>query len=208
MIYNQWLIYYNCLKSVQRRIFFWPEYRKRRTRKSSVFGHFSRSLTKITYNIRNFHSLYLSNKRTVKFRIEIITYKHLQIWHLLKQHLLLKYSNQELRNGKQKRVYVRYAKPVFHMQDLFEYNYLRMHDRPNNAVVSYGGCLCDNLKPSSLPLLIFNWRTFSRRVTACWWRREQKIQCWPIRIREIGGVRLQDGLYVYDLLWLCWHFFM
>ena len=28
--------------------------------------------------------------------------------------------------------------------------------------------LCDNWKPSFLPRLIFNWRTFSRRVTAPW----------------------------------------
>ena len=30
------------------------------------------------------------------------------------------------------------------------------------------GCLSDSWKPSFLPLLIFDWRTFSRRVTA-WW---------------------------------------
>ena len=30
------------------------------------------------------------------------------------------------------------------------------------------GCLCENWKPSFLPLLIFNWSTFSRRVTVCW----------------------------------------
>ena len=27
---------------------------------------------------------------------------------------------------------------------------------------------CDNWKPSFLPRLIFNWRRFSRRVTARW----------------------------------------
>ena len=47
-----------------------------------------------------------------------------------------------------------------------------------------------------LPPLIFNWRTFSRRGTERWWRREQKIMCWPIRTRKIGGVRLQNRLYV------------
>ena len=43
-------IYVHCVKSVQIRRFFWsvfsciqPEYRKIRTRKNSVFGHFSRS---------------------------------------------------------------------------------------------------------------------------------------------------------------------
>ena len=38
------------------------------------------------------------------------------------------------------------------------------------------GCLCDNWKPSFLPHLIFNWRTFSRRVTARWWRQWAKNQ--------------------------------
>ena len=33
----------------------------------------------------------------------------------------------------------------------------------------YLGSLCDNWKPWFLPCLIFNWRAFSRRVTACWW---------------------------------------
>ena len=31
------------------------------------------------------------------------------------------------------------------------------------------GCLCDSWKPSFLSLLIFNYRTFSRRVTGRWW---------------------------------------
>ena len=38
------------------------------------------------------------------------------------------------------------------------------------------GCLCDNWKPSFLHLLIFNWRIFSRRVTARWWRQWAKNQ--------------------------------
>ena len=37
-------------------------------------------------------------------------------------------------------------------------------------------CLWDILKPSFLPRLIFNWRTFSRRVTARWWRQWAKNQ--------------------------------
>ena len=36
---------------------------------------------------------------------------------------------------------------------------------------NHRGCLCDNWKPSFLPLLILDWRTFSRRVTALWWRQ-------------------------------------
>ena len=57
------------------------------------------------------------------------------------------------------------------------------------------GCLCDNSKLSFFPRLIFNWRTFSTRVTARWWRHKQKIKCRPIRTREIGGVTLSDVLY-------------
>ena len=30
------------------------------------------------------------------------------------------------------------------------------------------GCLCDSWKTSPFPLVIFDWRTFSRRVTARW----------------------------------------
>ena len=32
---------------------------------------------------------------------------------------------------------------------------------------------------------------------------EQKIKCWPIRIREIGGVRLSDGRKT-DYRWIIW----
>ena len=32
---------------------------------------------------------------------------------------------------------------------------------------------------------------------------EQKIKCWPIRIREIGGVRLSDGCKT-DYRWIIW----
>ena len=39
---------------------------------------------------------------------------------------------------------------------------------------SFGECLCYNYTPSFLPLLIFDWRTFSRRVTARWWRQSLK----------------------------------
>ena len=56
-------------------------------------------------------------------------------------------------------------------------------------------CLWDNWKPSFLPLLIFNWCTFLRRVTDAGDVSEQKIKCWPMRTQEIGGIRLSDGLY-------------
>ena len=38
------------------------------------------------------------------------------------------------------------------------------------------GCLCQNWKPSFLPRLIFNWRTFLKQVTALWWRQWAKNQ--------------------------------
>ena len=40
----------------------------------------------------------------------------------------------------------------------------------------FWGCLWDNLKPSFLPHLIFNWRTFSSQVAACWWRQWARNQ--------------------------------
>ena len=41
---------------------------------------------------------------------------------------------------------------------------------------SLRGYLCENLKHSFLPCLIFNWCTFSRWVTARWWRQSAKNQ--------------------------------
>ena len=41
---------------------------------------------------------------------------------------------------------------------------------------NHRGCLCDNWKPSFLPLLILDWRSFLRRVTAPWWRQWEKNQ--------------------------------
>ena len=35
---------------------------------------------------------------------------------------------------------------------------------------------CDNWKPNFLPRLMFNWRTFSRRVKARWWHQRAKNQ--------------------------------
>ena len=36
--------------------------------------------------------------------------------------------------------------------------------------------LCDNWNVNFLPRFIFNWRTFSRRVSVCWWRQWAKNQ--------------------------------
>ena len=38
-------------------------------------------------------------------------------------------------------------------------------------IVNFRGCVCDNWKSSFLPHVIFNWRTFLRRVTARWRRQ-------------------------------------
>ena len=62
------------------------------------------------------------------------------------------------------------------------------------SVREKGGCLCDNWKPIFLPLM-FDWRTFSRRVTARGDVSQQKIKGRPIRTQEIGGVSLSDVLY-------------
>ena len=53
----------------------------------------------------------------------------------------------------------------------------------------------DNLKSSFLPRLIFIWRTFSRRVTARWWRQWDKNQVLNQKV-EISGVTLSEVLYV------------
>ena len=44
--------------------------------------------------------------------------------------------------------------------------------------ILYRSSLCNKLISSFLSHLPFNWRTFSRRVTACWWRQSAKIQVW------------------------------
>ena len=75
------------------------------------------------------------------------------------------------------------------------------------------GCLCDNCTLSLLPLLVLDWRTFSKRVAGRWWRQSAKNQCRPIRTREIGGVSLSDVLYELvgvktkvKTAFLLWHF--
>ena len=67
------------------------------------------------------------------------------------------------------------------------------------------GCLCHNWKPNFLPLLIFDWHTFSMQVTARRWHQSKKIKCRPIRTREKGGVSLSDvrwwrWVYIYSCL--------
>ena len=47
-------------------------------------------------------------------------------------------------------------------------------------------------KSSFLSLRIFHWLTFSRQVTARWWRQSAKDQ---VSIQEIRGVSLSDILY-------------
>ena len=55
-------------------------------------------------------------------------------------------SNEKLKNGKEKRVLVEYAKPIFNNKDLLKYNYLRMHERPNSVIVFYDYGLA-NMEP-------------------------------------------------------------
>ena len=40
--------------------------------------------------------------------------------------------------------------------------------------VNHKECVCDNWKPSFLHRALFNWRTFLRGVTTCWWRQWAK----------------------------------
>ena len=61
---------------------------------------------------------------------------------------------------------------------------------------SLWGCLCDNWKPRFLIFLDLNGIRFRGELQHVGHVSEQKIKCWPIRTQEIGGVRLQDGLYV------------
>ena len=55
-------------------------------------------------------------------------------------------------------------------------------------------CFCDNWKSSLLSLLLFNWRTFSRRVQHVGDVSEQTFKYGPIRTRKIGGVWLSEAL--------------
>ena len=84
------------------------------------------------------------------------------------------------------------------------------------SILMLRGCLCDNLKPSFLTLLIINWRTFSRRVTARWWRQWAKNQvltnhnsrnrCCQILRRTIWIVRtfmVLEGLLIVRAIIFC-----
>ena len=46
----------------------------------------------------------------------------------------------------------------------------------HNSKITLWGCLCDNWKTSYFPRIIFNGRTFSRRITARWSRGWAKNQ--------------------------------
>ena len=93
-----------------------------------------------------------------------------------------------------------------------ELNYLRYTEEDVEAQ-NHRSCLFDNWKPSFLPPLIFNWRTFSRQVTVHWshgWAKNQvltnqnsrnswyQIVRWTIcsksrsRDRNITTLRFQD----------------
>ena len=69
-----------------------------------------------------------------------------------------------------KKIYWNLSSHIKYGRLLYEFSFVGC------ASLIYWGCLCENWKPSFLPLLIFNWRTFSRRATACWWRQWVKDQ--------------------------------
>ena len=52
----------------------------------------------------------------------------------------------------------------------------RIFGNKNIFFLALRECLCDSCTSSFLPLLIFDWRTFSRRVTTRWWRQSAKNQ--------------------------------
>ena len=56
-----------------------------------------------------------------------------------------------------------------HLWPTFQFHIPRKHPRTR-------GCLCGKWEASFLPLLVFNWRTFSRWITARWWRQWAKNQ--------------------------------
>ena len=85
------------------------------------------------YNLRNFPTLYSSNKRTENFGIKTITYNAFRYGSCYS----LQYSNKKLKNVTEKHVLVGYAKPTFKKKDSFEYNDLKMDDRPDSVVVSH-----------------------------------------------------------------------
>ena len=72
------------------------------------------------YNVRNFQCLYSTNKGTVKYETETVTYRGSQIWNLvperkLKIRLLLTFLKKKLENGRVKSVHVEYVKRTFNM---------------------------------------------------------------------------------------------
>ena len=73
----------HCVKSVQTWSFFWSvfsciwtEYRKIRTRKNFVFGHFLRSTILTCYVVCLSNLSKLLNGQNVYFRLKLRTYKH------------------------------------------------------------------------------------------------------------------------------------
>ena len=71
------------------------------------------------YNLRNFQCLYPTNKRTVKYGTETVTYRGPQIWKLVpektKNGVLFDRLKKKLENGRVKNVHVEYVKCTFIM---------------------------------------------------------------------------------------------
>ena len=89
-------------------------------------------------------------------------------------------NNENLTN----KFYSHITKICFHINMFCSYIQKRIclqiqkpHSKLPRQILEYEmqrGYICDNWKISFLPLLIFNWRTFSRRVIARRWRQSAK----------------------------------
>ena len=71
------------------------------------------------YNLRNFQCLYSTNKRTVKYGTETVTYRGPKIWKLVPEKTKSVSSfdtlKRKLENGRVKSVHIEYVKRTFSM---------------------------------------------------------------------------------------------
>ena len=71
------------------------------------------------YNLRNFQCLYSTNKRTVKYGTETVTYRGPKIWNLVPEKTKSVSSfdtlKRKLENGRVKSVHIEYVKRTFSM---------------------------------------------------------------------------------------------
>ena len=67
------------------------------------------------YSLRNFQCLHSTNKRTVKYGTETVTYRGPQIWNLVPEKTKNEFFKKKLENGSVKSVHVEYIKRTFNM---------------------------------------------------------------------------------------------